>query len=153
VNISKGSSVRVLVVDDCVDSADSLALLAGLWGHETEACYDGASALKAAGCFSPQVVFIDLGLPDMDGFEVAKRLRNQPGSRSAVLVAVSGWHGDLLEKRVQGAGFAHYFLKPADLDELHHLLSRVARQDTSAIPFSLSASYDAWVARESLLAN
>jgi CheY-like chemotaxis protein len=137
VNIHEGSLVRVLVVDDCVDSADSLAYLTGLWGHETEACYDGASALKTAGRFSPHVVFIDLGLPDMNGFEVAMRLRNQPGSRTAVLVAVSGWRGDHLEKRLQGAGFAHYFLKPADLDKLHDLLSCVAlgpSQEKAGLP-------------------
>jgi CheY-like chemotaxis protein len=153
VDIHDGSLVRVLVVDDCVDSADSLAYLAGLWGYEAEACYDGASALKTAERFAPQVVFIDLGLPDMDGFEIAKRLRNQPGSLSAMLVAVSGWYGDLLEKHVQGAGFAHYFLKPADLDELQELLSRAARLDTSAGPFATFGSYDAWAVPEAQLAN
>jgi two-component system, OmpR family, response regulator len=131
VNIHEGNLVRVLVVDDYIDSADSLAYLGGLWGYETRACYDGASALKTAARFSPHVVFIDLGLPDMDGFEVASRLRMQPGSIPAVLVAVSGWQGDRLENRVQKAGFTHYFLKPANLDGLQDLLHRVAHSLSS----------------------
>jgi DNA-binding response OmpR family regulator len=122
VNIHAGSPVRVLVVDDCVDSADSLAFLVRVWGFEAEACYDGSSALKTAARFSPHVVFIDLGLPDMDGFEVATRI----GPLSAMLVAVSGWAGARLEKRVQEAGFAHYFLKPADVDDLGDLLRCVS---------------------------
>jgi two-component system, chemotaxis family, CheB/CheR fusion protein len=138
VDIHQGSPVRVLIVDNCVDSADSLAYLAGLWGYETEACYDGASALKTAARFSPHVVLMDLGLPDMDGFEVAKRLQNQPGSRSAVLVAVSGWPGDSLERRVQEAGFAH--------DDLQDLLNRVDSEPHGRLLF-----YYASITKKALL--
>ena len=82
----------------------------------------------------------------IDGFEVANWLRNQPRTLSAVLVAVSGWHGDRLEKRVQTAGFAHYFLKPANLDELQDLLSRVASS-----PHGPSPPYHTWATEEALL--
>jgi two-component system CheB/CheR fusion protein len=134
VHFPQGSPNRVLVVDDCRDSADSLALLTHLWGYETEACYNGAAALRIADRFSPQVVLLDLGLPGMDGFEVARRLQSMPGSQSALLVAISGWHGAHLRQCVREAGFAHYFLKPADPDELQELLSCVGSPAKALVP-------------------
>jgi CheY-like chemotaxis protein len=148
VNTREGRQIRVLFVDDCADTADSLALIAGMWGYESKARYDGAAALKTAERFLPQVVFIDLSLPDMDGYEIARRLRNQLRSRSALLVAISGWDVDLVRHRVLAAGFAHYFVKGGDPEEFHDLLRRVASQDRSAAPHDLLACCSAWDAKE-----
>jgi CheY-like chemotaxis protein len=117
-----------------MDSADSLALLTHLWGYETEACYNGAAALRIAARFSPQVVLLDLGLPGMDGFEVARRLQNMPGLSSIVLVAITGWHGAFLRQCVRNAGFAHYFLKPASPDHLLEVLNRVGAPVKNLVP-------------------
>jgi DNA-binding response OmpR family regulator len=144
VNIREGSQIRVLFVDDCVDTADSQALIAGMWGYESRACYDGDAALKTGARFLPHVVFIDLSLPDMDGYEIARRLQSQHRSQSVLLVAIRGWDFDLVRQRVLEAGFAHYFVKGGDPDQLRDLLRRVASQDTSAAQQDRLASCDAW---------
>jgi DNA-binding response OmpR family regulator len=130
VRIPEGPLRRVLIVDDCEDTANSLAFLVGLWGFEAEVCYDGAKAVETAATFLPQVVFLDLGLPGMDGFEVALRLRKMPGLRSVLLVAVTGWQSDVQQRLAWEAGFDHYVIKPADTDKLRALLGRGSAQAT-----------------------
>jgi CheY-like chemotaxis protein len=121
-----GKPLRILVVDDNADAADSLALLLGLLGHAVRTAYDGPATLEVAQAFLPQVVLLDLGLPRMDGYEVARRLRHESGLGEVVLVATTGFGREADRHRCQQAGFDHFLLKPFDLDALVPLLA--ARQ-------------------------
>jgi two-component system, chemotaxis family, CheB/CheR fusion protein len=114
---------RLLVVDDNRDSAESLALLLQVQGYEVQTAHDGLAALERARVFRPDVVLLDIGLPRMDGYEVARRLR-QEGGHQAVLVALTGYGTDEDQRRSQAAGFDHHLLKPVELDALHELLIR-----------------------------
>jgi two-component system CheB/CheR fusion protein len=118
-------SRRVLVVDDNVDAADSIALLLRLGGHEVRVAHDGPTALLIARAFRPQVVFLDIGMPGMDGYEVARRLRREPGPQPALLVALTGWGHDEDRRRSQEAGFDHHLVKPVDPAALVQLLAGV----------------------------
>jgi CheY-like chemotaxis protein len=111
-----GARRRVLVVDDEADSADSLAEILELYGHQALAVGDGPSAIAAAATFKPDVVLLDLGLPNMDGYEVAQRLRQLPGSGGMVLVALTGYQKD--GDRLSQAGFDHHVIKPPDMPQL-----------------------------------
>jgi PAS domain S-box-containing protein len=115
------ASRRVLVVDDNADAADSAAILLGLWGLEVRTVYDGPAALEAARDFRPQVVLLDLGLPRMNGFEVARRLRQEMG-RAVLLVALSGYGQEADRSRSRQAGFDHHLVKPLEPDALQALL-------------------------------
>ena len=120
---SPTAQCRVLVVDDYADAADSLALLVRTLGHEARAAYNGPSALQLAHAFLPHVVLLDLGLPGMDGFEVARRLREVGGLRDALLVAATGYGQEDDRRRCLEAGFDHFLLKPYDPNELARLLA------------------------------
>ena len=111
--------LRVLVVDDFRDAADSLALLLKLLGHDARAVYDGPTALRVAASFRPDVVLLDLGLPGLDGYAVARRLRGQVG----LLVAATGFGQEEDRRRCREAGFDRFLLKPLDLGELQRVLS------------------------------
>ncbi len=128
---------RILVVDDNQDTAQTLALLLQLQGHETRAAYDGAAALETARGFRPDVVLLDLGLPRMDGYEVARRLRSQPGAAPLFLVALTGWGQAEDRRRTREAGFDCHLVKPVDAAELQNLLAarpETGRQDGNGIP-------------------
>lgn len=115
---------QVLVVDDNVDAAESLALILQMDGHATRVAHDGARALELTQEFDPQVVFLDIGMPGMDGYEVARAMRRQQhASRQPVLVALTGWgsHEDL--ERARSAGFDHHLTKPADVEAVERLLA------------------------------
>ena len=114
-------AANVLIVDDNVDQADSLAALCRVLGHEVQVAYDGESALQTARRTPPEIVFLDITLPGMDGYEVASRLRAELGSRLQ-LVAVSGRGRDEDRERALGAGFDHFLLKPLDPTFLESLL-------------------------------
>ena len=114
---------RVLVVDDNVDAAESLALLLGLDGHETAVAHDGPAALELACRFAPEVVFLDLGLPAMNGYEVAKRFRAEPGRAGVLLVALTGWGAEEDRRRSKEAGFDHHLTKPAESERIRELLA------------------------------
>jgi CheY-like chemotaxis protein len=115
---------RILVVDDNRDAADSLALLLGLWGYRPVVAYDGPTALAAvaAPAEPPAVALIDLGLPRLDGFEVARRLRADSRCAGVVLIAVTGYGQEEDRRRCHEAGFVHHALKPFDPLELRRLL-------------------------------
>jgi signal transduction histidine kinase/CheY-like chemotaxis protein len=115
--------LRVLVVDDNTDTADTLATLLELEGHQVRLAHDGPTALAAAAAFRPDAVVLDLGLPGMDGFEVARRLRDRTGGNGLVLVAVSGYGQDEDRKRARLAGFDHHLVKPAEIGTLRSLLA------------------------------
>ncbi len=116
-------SRRVLVVDDNVDAADSLALLLRVSGQEVRVAYDGPTALLITEAFRPQLVLLDIGMPQMDGYEVARRLRRQPGLEGVTLVAVTGWGQEEDRQRSREAGFDHHLTKPADPAALQRLLT------------------------------
>lgn len=105
---------RILVVDDNVDAADMLAAMLELAGHETRVAHDGAGAIAAASELRPDIVFLDIGLPDMTGYEVARRLRERTERRRPALVALTGWGGDADRRRSAEAGFDVHLTKPVD---------------------------------------
>jgi signal transduction histidine kinase len=119
-----GESLRVLVVDDSRDAAETLALLLRGLGHEVHTAYDGPSALEAAREQRPDVVLLDIGLPHMDGYEVATQLRQQPDTRAVLLVAMTGFGQEQDRQRSLAAGFDHHLVKPVDPVELQKLLAR-----------------------------
>ena len=116
---------RILVVDDNEDAANSLAkLLSRAYRHEVRVAHDGPAALALAGEFRPEVVLLDIGLPGMDGNEVARLLREQPEFAETLIVALTGWGQESDVERSQAAGFDHHLLKPVDLEALLGLLTR-----------------------------
>jgi len=116
------ASCRVLVVDDNRDTADSMTVLLEIWGHEVSTAYDGPAALAMAAEYVPEIVLLDIGLPGMDGYTVARRLRELPGCETALLVAVSGYGRDEDLRRARAAGFDHQITKPVDPAQLETLL-------------------------------
>jgi PAS domain S-box-containing protein len=114
---------RVLVVDDNWDSAETIALVVQLWGHETRITHDGPAALEAALSWRPEVVLLDIGLPRMDGYEVARRLRALDALGGVKLVAMTGYGGEEDRRRSREAGFDHHLVKPVDPGELQALLN------------------------------
>ena len=109
---------RMLIVDDNEDSARSMATLQRMRGHETRTAFTGPAAVAAAAEFVPEVVILDIGLPGMDGYEVARQLRAMPALAGVFLVALSGYGGPEDVARARDAGFDEYLVKPADLDLL-----------------------------------
>lgn len=105
---------RILVVDDERDVADSLGIMLGLEGHEVKVAYDGESALVLVGDFIPQVILVDLGMPRMDGYELARKLREREELALAQLVAVSGYAQPSDRERSKAAGIHHHLAKPVD---------------------------------------
>ncbi len=124
---SGNRSLRVLIVDDNVDAADTLADLIQLWGHGVRIAHDGPTALERAPEFRPEVVLLDIGLPGMDGFEVARRLREMPELRGSLLVAITGFGQPEDRRRTEQAGFARHLVKPMNPQELQSLLADFAR--------------------------
>jgi CheY-like chemotaxis protein len=115
--------LRVLVVDDNPDAADSMAMLLRLWGHHAQVSYDGTSALEMACFYQPDVILLDIGMPLMDGFEVAEQLRQQD-AKEPILIAVTGF-GDAAHRLRGDAAFDHYLIKPIEGDELERLLATI----------------------------
>jgi len=120
-----GPSLRVLVVEDNPDGADALRLLLELFGHRVRVAHDGPAALRAATAEVPDVVLIDIGLPGMDGYEVARRLREQAGLAHVTLVALSGYGREEDKARALAAGFHLHLTKPVDPDRLKALMAEL----------------------------
>ncbi|MGZ5050594.1 MAG: PAS domain-containing protein [Methylobacter sp.] len=114
---------RILVVDDNRDIADSLALLLRQLGAEVVTANDGRSALEILQTFRPAVVLLDIGMPDMDGFEVARRIRQRPEGRDITLIALTGWGQEQDRRQSQDAGINYHLVKPVDLEILKELLT------------------------------
>jgi CheY-like chemotaxis protein len=114
--------MRVLVVDDNKDSADSLRLLIGLLGVVARVAYDGETALRTIAEFRPAAVILDLGMPGMDGWEVARRIRSGTGGKEVTLIALTGWSQPQDRRRSAEAGFDHHLIKPVDLAVLQSVL-------------------------------
>ena len=116
---------RVLVVDDNIDSATSLARVLGLWGHDVSIAHGGPEAIEMAVAGRPDLILLDIGLPGMDGYEVAAHLRARPDAGTPTLVALTGYGQEDDRRRSREAGIEHHLVKPVDLDELQALLERV----------------------------
>jgi PAS domain S-box-containing protein len=115
---------RIIVVDDNVDAAESLAMLLRMEGHDVRVAHDGPAALSAVEANPPDLVFLDIGMPVMNGYDVARQLRRQPGLENLVLVAMTGWGQEEDRRRSQEAGFDHHLVKPAEPEALRQLLAR-----------------------------
>ena len=120
--------VPVLVVDDNVDSAQSLGLLLRMQGHSVQVVHDGRSALGAVEQQRPAVVFLDIGMPIMDGYEVARQLRREHDPSDLQLVALTGWGQEEDRRRTAEAGFNHHIVKPVNSQQLQALMADFARQ-------------------------
>ncbi len=118
---------RLLVVDDNQDAADSLALLLKLRGHEVRVAYSGPAALAMTSQYAPDLVFLDIGMPGMDGYEVARRLRQRPGLEKVVLAALTGWGQQEDRRRTTEAGFDHHLVKPPEPKALESVLAELKR--------------------------
>jgi DNA-binding response OmpR family regulator len=123
--VSAGTRLlRVLVVDDDRDTADSMSLLVKAWGHDVRVAYAGAAALEAAAAYRPDVLLLDVAMPTMDGNHVARQLRRQTRFKETLLIAVTGYGDQAHCLASEGAGFDHYLVKPVDLSTLEKLLLR-----------------------------
>jgi CheY-like chemotaxis protein len=126
--------LRVLIVDDCPDTAGSLGVLTRIWGHEARTATDGSQAIREAVLFHPDIVLLDLGMPQPNGFEVARQLRKVPGLERVMLVALTG-HGRPQDRdHASQAGFDYFMLKPFKVDQLEQLLKARAACLTPAEP-------------------
>ncbi|MCW7537034.1 response regulator [Aquabacterium sp. A7-Y] len=123
------SALQILVVDDNRDAADSLAEILRLLGHTTSVVYSGKAALQHVLEHPADLVFLDLGLPELDGYEVARRLRAQCGAHLR-LVALTGYGSEQDRERTREAGFDEHVVKPPDLDELEAAIARFAAERT-----------------------
>ena len=117
--------LRVLVVDDNVDAAQSLAQLLEAYGHDVRTAHTGPTAVTAARDYNADVVLLDIGLPELDGYEVAKRIQQLPTHKKTMLVAMTGYGNEADRERSQAAGFNHHLVKPADFGKVLEILAQV----------------------------
>jgi signal transduction histidine kinase/CheY-like chemotaxis protein len=120
--------LRVLIADDNIDSMETLAMLVDDMGHETRTAQDGKEAVEMATAFRPDIALLDIGMPELSGYEVAERIRAEPWGKTVVLVALTGWGRPEDRSRSREAGFDQHLVKPANPDVLEQLLAKV-RQD------------------------
>ena len=125
------SSKRVLVVDDNRDAANSLGKLLSLAGAEARAVYNGFAALEVLPTYQPAVLLVDIGMPDMDGYELARRIRQLPDCEDLTLIALTGWGQAEDRQRSQAAGFDFHLTKPADFNALQTLLDSLQDRQRS----------------------
>jgi signal transduction histidine kinase/ActR/RegA family two-component response regulator len=124
--------LRILVVDDSRDAADTLAMLLELSGHVTEIANDGLQALQAVEDFCPEVVFMDIGMPGLNGFDAARRMRELPQGKNLMLVAITGWGQEADRLKSKAAGFDAHLVKPVEFMALEHVLARMPKRRESA---------------------
>ncbi len=116
---------RVLLADDNQDSTRTFAMLLTLWGHTVEVAHDGEEALRTAESFKPDVALLDIGMPRMDGYEVARRIRSGPDGNRIKLVAVTGWDREEDRLRAAEAGFDRHLVKPVKPDLLRDVVQTI----------------------------
>jgi two-component system CheB/CheR fusion protein len=122
-------ALRVLVVDDNADSAKMLSTMLEIEGHEAHVRFDGLEAVEAAASLGPDVVFMDIGLPGLNGFEAAERIRTNPANNGMTLVAITGWGQDQDRQRSKDAGFNVHLVKPVPIKSLKELLAGIAPRE------------------------
>jgi CheY-like chemotaxis protein len=113
---------RILLADDNRDAAESLAIILRLEGHEVELVHDGVAALRAFEVKQPDVALLDIGMPETNGYEVARQIRAVPGGKDVLLIAITGWAQDSDRARSRAAGFDHHLTKPVEPETLIELL-------------------------------
>ena len=118
---------RILIVDDNRDSADSLAMLLKIMGHEVGTAYDGEQAVEAAEALRPDVVLLDIGMPNLNGYDACRRIREQPWGQGMFLIALTGWGQEEDRRRTEEAGFNQHIVKPVDPAALMKLLASFPR--------------------------
>ena len=123
---------RILVVDDNHDSALSLAMMLSIMGHETRTAHDGESAVATAESFLPEVVLLDIGLPKLNGYEVAQRIREQDWGTSMFLIAVTGWGQEEDRQRSSEVGLNVHMVKPVEPSALEKLLAGLSQDDSDS---------------------
>jgi CheY-like chemotaxis protein len=116
---------RILVVDDNRDAADSLGTLLEMQGADVSVVHDGSAALTAIATHRPSVVLLDIGMPGIDGYELARRARKQPGGQDITLIALTGWGQDKDRRLSEEAGIDYHLIKPVEFQALVDLLSRL----------------------------
>ena len=121
----QAAPLNILVVDDNQDAAESIGMLLGHLGAEVRVAQDGTQALAAFEVYRPHIVFLDIGMPGMDGYELARRMRAMPPEPRVTLVALTGWGHDDDRKRALGAGFDHHLVKPAHIGALESLIESI----------------------------
>jgi signal transduction histidine kinase/CheY-like chemotaxis protein len=124
------SGLRLLVVDDNQDASVSLAMLLRLQGHEVRVAHSGPGALEMTKSYVPHAVFLDIGMPGMDGYEVARRMRQQPGLEKVVLAALTGWGQQEDRRRTTDAGFSHHLVKPPEPKALESVLAALKHRSS-----------------------
>jgi two-component system OmpR family response regulator len=137
-NENPGSRLRLMVVDDHQDGADSLSTLLKLFGATVEVAYSTSAALERLPYFMPDAMFLDIGMPNMSGTEVAQRLRSQDQNKNLLLVALTGWTGDDIREASVSAGFDHHYTKPMSLWEIEQLLHKIS---LSEVPKNHESGY------------
>ena len=123
--------LRILIVDDHPDTADAIGMLLGALGHETHGARTGREGLAAFDDFRPELVILDIGLPDLSGYELASEIRARPLGREAHLVAATGWGAPEDRGRALAAGFDEHFLKPLDLTKLRAMIASLSEHATT----------------------
>ena len=113
------------MVDDNVDAAETLAALLRLWGHEVQSAHSGSQAIAAARAMRPEITLLDIEMPDMNGYEVARRLRNENGLTSTVIVALTGYGQERDRRRSAEAGFLAHMVKPINPDTFRTFLAEL----------------------------
>ena len=114
---------RILVVDDNTDAASSLAMLLKISGNEAHTANEGLEAIEVAEAFRPDVVLLDIGMPNLDGLEVCRRIRAQPWGRDMLMIALTGWGQEEDRRKSKDVGFDHHLVKPVDYPTLVRLLA------------------------------
>ena len=122
-----GRGLHVLVVDDNRDAADSLCMLLRLWGYECRAAYDGAAGLQAACDYQPDCLLLDIAMPGLDGYTLARRVRAQPSLVRAKLIALTAYSDETHVRRSQEAGFDLHFVKPTDPLDMKRLMDKLSK--------------------------
>ena len=119
------TSLRIIVVDDNIDAAETLSMLLELKGHILETAHDGFEAVKLARAFKPQVGFLDIGMPGIDGYQTAAEIRRTPGLENIVLVAITGWGAEFDRLKDSETGFNYHFTKPVEISVVTDLLATI----------------------------
>jgi CheY-like chemotaxis protein len=130
---SKRPPLRILVIDDIPDVADVMKMMLDMEGFETKVAYSGATALDIARRFAPDVIFCDIGLPVMDGHEIARRIRADPAIEPATLIALTGWGAEAEVRRTRESGFDFHMVKPVDANALLELLAHIEPRRPAAV--------------------
>jgi CheY-like chemotaxis protein len=123
-----GPRCKVLVADDNADAAHTLALILKMSGYDVQLAISGTEALAVARREQPDAMFLDIGMPDMSGYEVAASVRREPWGEHVLLVAVTGWGQPNDKEKSKAAGFNHHLTKPVDLDHVEQLLAAFSKQ-------------------------